>query len=167
MTTRGFGDVPEEAALSRQGSKRTVNNTDERWLTWILRSAVKIRDFNPNKYAADSRFFPTVCGSNVFRKSNRRVINEYVYLRTIANERIRKCRNGRKLGEVNKSELSVFETGGLDGLMRVQKRRNFNRVLLTYRRLQPGPSPDYGMRERASLGSSTRNALRPRSPIQH
>jgi hypothetical protein len=30
------------------------------------------------------------------------------------------------LGEVNKGELGVFETGGFDGLMRVQKRRNFN-----------------------------------------
>jgi hypothetical protein len=66
--------------LSRQGSKRTVNNTDERWFTWILWSAVKIRDFNPNKYAADSHFFPTVSGSSILPQSNPRIINEDVYL---------------------------------------------------------------------------------------
>jgi hypothetical protein len=36
MTTRGFDDVPDEAAaLNRQGSKRMVNitGTAERWFT--------------------------------------------------------------------------------------------------------------------------------------
>jgi len=36
MTTRGFGDVPDENALKRQGSKRMVNSIAERWFTWIL-----------------------------------------------------------------------------------------------------------------------------------
>jgi len=33
MTTRGFGDVPDEAALTRQGSKRRINIIPERWFT--------------------------------------------------------------------------------------------------------------------------------------
>jgi hypothetical protein len=33
MTTRGFGDVPDETALRRQGNKRIVNNIAERWFT--------------------------------------------------------------------------------------------------------------------------------------
>jgi hypothetical protein len=33
MTTRGFGDVPDEAVFSKQGSKRMVNNIAERWFT--------------------------------------------------------------------------------------------------------------------------------------
>jgi len=36
MTTRGFGDVPDEAALKRQGSKSMVNSIADRWFTWIL-----------------------------------------------------------------------------------------------------------------------------------
>jgi hypothetical protein len=30
MTIRGFGDVPDETALRRQGNKRTVNSIAER-----------------------------------------------------------------------------------------------------------------------------------------
>jgi hypothetical protein len=38
----------DEAALTRKGNKRTVNNTDKRWFTWILRMLpVKIRNFDP------------------------------------------------------------------------------------------------------------------------
>ena len=38
----------KKAALTRQGNKRTVNNTDKRWFTWILRMLlVKIRNFDP------------------------------------------------------------------------------------------------------------------------
>jgi hypothetical protein len=33
MTTRGFGDVPDETALRRHGNKRIVNNIAERWFT--------------------------------------------------------------------------------------------------------------------------------------
>jgi hypothetical protein len=40
MTTRGFGDVPDEAALRRQGNRRIVNNIAERWFTWILANEV-------------------------------------------------------------------------------------------------------------------------------
>ena len=40
MTTRGFGDVPDETALKRQGSKRMVNSIAERSFTWILTSTI-------------------------------------------------------------------------------------------------------------------------------
>ena len=46
MTRRGFGDDPDEAALSKQGSKRVVNNTADRWFTWILPAQSDIKTQN-------------------------------------------------------------------------------------------------------------------------
>jgi hypothetical protein len=46
---------------------------------------------------------------------NRGIIDEDVYLSITANESIRKCRNGRKLSEVDECKLSILEAGGLYG----------------------------------------------------
>jgi hypothetical protein len=44
------------------------------------------------------------------------IIDKNVYLSTIANESIRKCRYGLKTREVDECKLGIFETGGLYGL---------------------------------------------------
>ena len=76
MTIRGFGDEPDEAALSKHGSKRVVINIADRWFTWIL----------PAKLTASmqrgkvSHLFPAVSRGNIVRKRNSRVVHEDVYL---------------------------------------------------------------------------------------
>ena len=46
---------------------------------------------------------------------NRGIIDEDVYLSIIANESIRKCRNGCELSEVDECKLDILKTGGLYG----------------------------------------------------
>jgi hypothetical protein len=41
------------------------------------------------------------------------IIDKNVYLSTIANKCIRKCRYGLKTREVDECKLGIFETGGL------------------------------------------------------
>jgi hypothetical protein len=65
ITIRGFGDVPDETALRRQGSKRIVNNTAERWFTWILTNAFYIATSPWSKNMADSRLFPAIFGRGI------------------------------------------------------------------------------------------------------
>jgi hypothetical protein len=89
MTTRGFGDVPDETALKRQGSKRVVNSIAERWFTWILTSTFTIVDGEEN--SRDSRLFPAVVGRGIMQECNRGIIDEDVYLSIIANKSICKC----------------------------------------------------------------------------
>jgi hypothetical protein len=65
MTTRGFGDVPDDTALRRQGNKRIVNNIAERWFTWILTNAFYTTTSNWSKDIADSRLFPPIFGRGI------------------------------------------------------------------------------------------------------
>ena len=115
MTRRGFGDDPDEAALSKQGSKRVVNNTADRWFTWILPAQSDIKTQNSiNTKKKVSRLFPTISRSRtVLAKRNTRVIHEDVYLRAITNERVCKSRNRCEFGEVHKGKFCILETSSL------------------------------------------------------
>ena len=68
------------------------------------------------KNSTNSRLFPAILGSGILTQRNRRIIDEDVYLSIIANEGVCKCRNRRKLSEVDECELSIFKPGGLYGL---------------------------------------------------
>lgn len=63
----------------------------------------------------DSRLFPAIVSRGIMHECNRGIIDEDVYLSITANESICKCRNGRKLGEVDECKLSILKTGGLNG----------------------------------------------------
>lgn len=64
----------------------------------------------------DSRLFPAVRRSGVMGQRDPCIIDKNVYLRTIANKSLRKCRYGLKTGEVDECKLSIIETGVSYGL---------------------------------------------------
>ena len=66
MTTRGFGDVPDETALKRQGSKRVVNSIAERWFTWILTSTFTPK-VDGEENTRDPRLFPAILGRGIMQ----------------------------------------------------------------------------------------------------
>ena len=90
MTARGFGDVPDETALKRQGSKRIVNSIAERWFTWILKSTFTPK-VDGEENTRNSRFFPAILGRGIMKECNCGIVDKDVYLSIIADESIREC----------------------------------------------------------------------------